>query len=186
MRIARPFCFIVAEIAHRIAAAFAQPNPLIRQRTLIFVNPGAVLKLRHRRINVTNSHSRERRAESARRHNRSGRSDHMNGFSNKPDYKTAQLCKQVFRILGLTLAGDCGDPVLQDLIVASVAPAPNAHHLLITFWLKPGDSPVDLLLVYQRLEKVKGLLRAAIAETIRRKKAPEIDFVLLPMNEVQS
>ncbi len=142
--------------------------------------------LRRRRIIVTNSHSRERRAESARRHNRSQRSDPMDGFSYKPDYKTAQLCKQAFRIISLTLAGDCRDPVLQGLIVASVAPAPNAHHLLITLWLKPGDSPPDFALVYQRLEQVKGLLRAAIAADICRKKVPEIDFVVLPMHEVQS
>ena len=110
----------------------------------------------------------------------------MDGFSHKPDYKAAQLCKQVFRIISLTLAGDCGDPVLQGLIVASVAPAPNAHHLLITLWLKLGDSPPDFASVYRRLEQVKGLLRAAIAADICRKKAPEIDFVVLPMHEVQS
>ncbi|MBL8799472.1 MAG: ribosome-binding factor A, partial [Planctomycetia bacterium] len=46
--------------------------------------------------------------------------------------KTLQLCKQVERALGLVLAAECGDPVLQGLQVIAVEPAPSSARLLIT------------------------------------------------------
>ena len=99
----------------------------------------------------------------------------------KPDYKTTALCKQVRRILSLALAGACGDPILQELIVDEVLPAPNAGHLLVHVLLRPrqdGPTPVDVLI---RLDRVHGLLRAQIAEGIARKRTPELSFNVLPI-----
>jgi ribosome-binding factor A len=133
---------------------------------------------------VKHFHSRSPRGGSARRHGHCNDSGYLEESQHKPDYKTAQLCKQTFRTLCQSLAGDCGDPVLQNLVLESVTPAPDASRLLVTVLAKPGDAPVDLTSILHRLEQVKGMLRAAVAEAIYRKKAPELTFLVLPMPEV--
>jgi hypothetical protein len=101
------------------------------------------------------------------------------GESPKPDHHTAALCKQVRRIVSTVLSGECGDPVLQDLLVEQVAPAPNASRLLITLFVRrPYATLVELLV---RLDAVKGLLRARIAEGTVRKRVPELAFLVLPI-----
>jgi ribosome-binding factor A len=94
----------------------------------------------------------------------------------KPDYKTAALCKQVARALALALAGECADPLLQSLQVDEVLPAPNAGRLLVRL-RAPNASPLEIL---PRLEHVRGLLRASIAASIARKRTPELLFAIIP------
>ena len=110
--------------------------------------------------------------------------DSRHSGSEKPDYKTAALCKQVRRAISLTLSGECGDPALQSLVVEDVLPAPNAGRLLVRL-RAPGahghEAIIDLL---QRLECVRGVLRACIAESIARKRTPELAFDILPMGPV--
>lgn len=131
---------------------------------------------------MKNFHRPNPRSRGARGHgHRSDLQGHAE-FHQKPDYKTAQLCKQAFHALSQSLAGDCGDPALQNLVLESVRPAPDASRLLLTVLAR---SPNDLTSVLQRLEQVKGLLRAAVASAIYRKKAPELMFLVLPMPEVQ-
>lgn len=130
---------------------------------------------------MKNFHSPNRR-RGARGHGHSSDLQGHEEFHQKPDYKTAQLCKQALRALSQSLAGECGDPTLQNLIVESVRPAPDASRLLLTVLATPQS---DLTYVLQRLEQVKGLLRAAVASAIYRKKAPELMFLVLPMPEVQ-
>ncbi len=95
----------------------------------------------------------------------------------KPDHKTAALCKQVQRALALALAGECADPLLQALLVDAVVPAPHAGHLLVRLLAREG-SPTDLL---ARLELVNGLLRNSIAQSIHRKRTPQLSFLILPI-----
>lgn len=95
----------------------------------------------------------------------------------KPDYKTAALCKQVGRALSLALAGECADPLLQSLLVEAVLPAPHAGHLLVRLMAREG-SPSEIL---PRLEQISGLLRSAIAQSIARKRTPQLSFEILPM-----
>ncbi len=97
----------------------------------------------------------------------------------KPDYKTAALCKQVRRALSLALAGECGDPVLQTLIVEEVLPAPNAGRLLVRLLLSTRDGSPSVIEVLERLERVHGLLRASVGEAIVRKRTPELSFDIL-------
>ena len=101
-------------------------------------------------------------------------------WGDKPDYKTAALCKQVRRILSLTLAGECGDPLLQELIVDEVLPAPNAGRLLVRVLLRarPDITLADIL---QRLAAVEGLLRHRVGESIARKRTPELTFDVTPL-----
>jgi hypothetical protein len=109
--------------------------------------------------------------------------DAPHGFGDKPDYKTAALCKQVRRALSLALTGDCADPVLQSLVVDDVLPAPHAGRLLVRVLLPAtggpgGPTAIDVL---TRLAQVEGLLRAKVGEAIVRKRTPELAFVVIPL-----
>jgi ribosome-binding factor A len=106
---------------------------------------------------------------------------HDHSRADKTDYKTAALCKQVRRILGMVLAGECGDPLLQSLLVEDVLPAPSAGRLLVRLLLPEGAGG-GVIECLQRLELVEGLLRARIAETIARKRTPELAFEIVPFH----
>jgi len=95
----------------------------------------------------------------------------------KPDYHSAALCKQVLRIVSGVLSGECGDALLQALVVERVVPAPNAGRLMIMVIARGDGAPAELLV---RLEAVKRMLRARIAEGIVRKRVPELTFLVLP------
>jgi len=103
-------------------------------------------------------------------------------FGGKPDYKTAALCKQVRRSVAMTLAGECGDEVLQSLIVDDVLPAPNAGRLLVRVILRSGDPTLTTIAVMERLAKVQGLLRGRIGEVIVRKRTPELSFEVMVLH----
>ena len=106
--------------------------------------------------------------------------DSHHAGSDKPDYKTAALCKQVRRAVALALSGECTDPELQSLIVQDVLPAPNAGRMLVRLiapHARGHEAIIDLL---QRLERVRGILRAHVAEMIARKRTPELTFDVLP------
>ena len=101
------------------------------------------------------------------------------------NYKDLQLCRQAFRTLSVTLAGGCGDDVLAGLAVRAVVPAPDATRLLVC--LEPAGrehDAADLLDALARLERVKPMLRREVAEALVRKRAPGLDFVILPPREV--
>jgi ribosome-binding factor A len=91
----------------------------------------------------------------------------------KPDYKALQLCRQVQRMLGLSLAG-LGDEILAELIVEDVTPAPNASHLLVHVVVPEHRSIVEVL---ERLDRATARLRAEVAQAITRKKAPGLSFM---------
>jgi ribosome-binding factor A len=94
--------------------------------------------------------------------------------SAKPDHKTQQLCRQVQRALALALAGECDDDILREVLVDSVAPAAGASTLIIHIAI-PSRIPASTVIA--RLENVKGFLRARIAESITRKRVPELVFI---------
>ena len=98
---------------------------------------------------------------------------------NRAARKTLQLCKQVERELSLALAGDCADPVLGDLQVLSVEPAPNSARLLVTVSPSPSAAPLDANEVTAHLARASGKLRCEIAAAIHRKKTPELAFCLI-------
>ena len=96
---------------------------------------------------------------------------------NKQDRKTQQLCQQVEQTLSLVLSGECSDELLQSLIVESVIPAPNAAQMLVTVSIESSheDTP-DPSVVLERLDRVVGRLRAEVAASITRKRAPGLKF----------
>ena len=97
------------------------------------------------------------------------------------DRKTQQLCREVHETLSFVLAGECDDPVLERLVVASVAPAPDASRLLVSLVVFPelDGGPTDLAEIEEHLERVRGKLRAEIAAAIHRKKTPQLAFELV-------
>jgi hypothetical protein len=102
-------------------------------------------------------------------------------WERKPDYKTAALCKQVRRAVSLTLAGECGDPVLQELLVDEVLPAPHAGRLMVRVMVRRAPGGPGVAEVLTRLGAVEGLLRARVGEAIVRKRTPELAFEVIPV-----
>ena len=90
--------------------------------------------------------------------------------------KTLQLCKQVERALSLALAAEFDDPVLRELRVLAVEPAPNSGRLLVTICLDATAEPIDPNHVVAHLARAAGKLRCEIAAAICRKKTPELAF----------
>lgn len=95
---------------------------------------------------------------------------------NKQERKTRQLCGQVAEAVSLALA-ECDDPVLNELLVEAVQPAPSASRLRVIVSAPPGASAPG---IFEALEKVRGYLRHEVAGQISRKRTPELCFELAP------
>src|SRR5690242_6929202 len=95
----------------------------------------------------------------------------------KGDRGVRRLCSQVREALTFALAGSCRDETLQSLYVEDVDPAPDATRLAVTVRV-PSD--VDVATAHGLLTCVLGLLRAEVAASIRRRRAPELVFRVLP------
>jgi ribosome-binding factor A len=83
-------------------------------------------------------------------------------------YKDRQLCRQVQRALSLALDGD-----LADLLVADVSPLAGCARLLVQVVIPDGADTPQML---ERLHVRSGQLRAQVARSISRKRAPELTF----------
>ena len=95
-------------------------------------------------------------------------------YSPKHHYKALQLCRQVRRVLTLSLGIGSGDDLLGQAYVLDVTPAPDATHLLVHVSVPKGASVIELL---ERLNRVAPALRAEVARAITRKRAPELSFI---------
>jgi ribosome-binding factor A len=93
----------------------------------------------------------------------------------RPGRKALQLCSQVAEVLAASFA-DCGDAVLRDLVVTSVAPAPNAGRLLVTVAAGPASEPRSVDEVLGHLHRAAGWLRTEVAAGVNRRKTPELMF----------
>jgi ribosome-binding factor A len=98
------------------------------------------------------------------------------GAAPSVDRKTLQLCRQVERTISLVLSGELDDDRVRDLMVMSVVPAPHSSHLLVTVQSSEVLSPEQLLEVDAALSSFRGRLRTAVAESINRRKAPDMSF----------
>ena len=90
--------------------------------------------------------------------------------------KALLLCGEAERTLSAVLAGECGDDVLRNLLVASVKPAPTSARLLVTVYLAAPMEGVDAGQVLARLERARGLLRSEVAAALHRRRAPDLMF----------
>lgn len=103
----------------------------------------------------------------------------------RDDRKDRQLCKQVYRTLCTLLAGGFADPVIQDLMVESVEPAPDASRLLVTVRPTTLADRVAPATVHQHLCRVATVLRIEVAAAICRRKAPELIYRVAGPEEVR-
>jgi ribosome-binding factor A len=90
-------------------------------------------------------------------------------------HKDLQVCRQVFDALTYALA-ELDDPVIDELVLVSVTPAPNAARVQVN--LVPAHAGVDREAALARLAKVAADLRAEVATEITRRRAPELAFHL--------
>ncbi len=104
----------------------------------------------------------------------------------RADRKAWQLCRQVAVTLDEVLA-ECGDSVLRDLHVVSVAPFPDASRLLVTL-TSIDDRPGGVIgagSVLNHLEHATGHLRCEIASAVTRKRAPVLVYQLVEPKAVE-
>jgi hypothetical protein len=112
-----------------------------------------------------------------RRHQRANDGQHR--FDARADRKTLQLCRQVQHALMLALAGECGDELLRDVCVESVEPLGGAGQLLVRI-APSASSPSPAAAVMARLDARAAMLRTIVAQSICRKRAPALSFVVVP------
>ena len=93
----------------------------------------------------------------------------------KHERKTAQLCEQVAEAISFALA-ECHNPLLADLFVESVDPAPSASRLRVVV---SADIDADGEAALDALDHARNFLRRQIAGEIHRKRVPELSFVLM-------
>ncbi len=104
----------------------------------------------------------------------------------RADHKAWQLCRQVAVTLDEVLA-ECGDGVLRDLHVVSVAPFPDASRLLVTL-TSIDDRPGGVIgagSVLNHLEHATGHFRCEIASAVTRKRAPVLVYQLVEPKAVE-
>ena len=100
--------------------------------------------------------------------------------------KTLQLCKQVERTLNLVLTGECSDDVLRDLLVTSVEPIDGTSQLLVTVQPFDTETSPDAIVIVEHLHRAKHRLRAAVAQSVNRRKVPDLCFQVGALPDVHS
>lgn len=90
--------------------------------------------------------------------------------------KQEQLCRQVEERLGLVLAGEIDDPLVQDLYVVGVHAEPGGANLIVSLAFPPGRDDRPTVEALRRLEALRPFLRGEIASAIHRKRTPGLTF----------
>lgn len=92
--------------------------------------------------------------------------------------------KQVAQAIDDALVCDCHDPLLNGLRVVDVQ-AIEGTHMLQVVCAVPADTPINQIdEVYMRLQLVKGMLRAAVASAVNRKRTPDFRLLVIPENHL--
>ena len=101
----------------------------------------------------------------------------------KEHQKNSQLCKQAEVAVQLALNG-LGDERVEGLAVVAVEADLNATRLIILLGAAREGSSINEAEACEALATATGLLRAAVAAAIHRKRAPSLTFRFLPPREV--
>jgi len=91
-------------------------------------------------------------------------------------HKDRQVCRQVFDALSLALA-DLDDPLLDDVALVAVDPAPDASRVVVTLTTRADIDPAT---VRARLLELLPDLRAEVAAELTRRRIPELTFHITP------
>ena len=95
----------------------------------------------------------------------------------RPDRKALQLARQVREALSWVLGSATGDDRLAACSVEAVEPLPGGNRLLVKVGVPP-DLPATE--VTQRLAAAAPALRAEVAQSITRRKVPELVYLAVP------
>ncbi len=93
--------------------------------------------------------------------------------------KAAQLCAQIRRALEFIVPDALASSAF-DVIVMDVQPAPNTGHFLVLLAPTSPLDNIDQQELEQELLHRSGVIRTAIAQSIRRRKVPTITFRIMP------
>ena len=91
----------------------------------------------------------------------------------KRHHKDLQLCRQVFDALTYALA-ELDDPIVDDLVLASVVPAPSASRVQVTLVPSRDDIEADVALAAVREHADE--LREEVAAEVTRRRVPELVY----------
>lgn len=89
------------------------------------------------------------------------------------DRKDLQLCRQVFDALTYALA-EIDDPIVDDLVLASVVPAPSSSRVQVT--LVPSRDDIDVDAALAAVREYRDELREEVAAEVTRRRVPELVF----------
>lgn len=89
------------------------------------------------------------------------------------DRKDLQLCRQVFDALTYALA-EIDDPIVDDLVLASVVPAPSSSRVQVT--LVPSRDDIDVDAALAAVREYSDELREEVAAEVTRRRVPELVF----------
>src|SRR4051794_17210089 len=95
--------------------------------------------------------------------------------------KDLQLCRQVFDALTYALA-EIDDPIVDDLALASVVPAPSASRVQVNLVAMRDDIDCDVALANVR--KHADELREEVAAEITRRRVPELVYRVVPRDQL--
>lgn len=99
-------------------------------------------------------------------------------------HKDLQLCRQVFDALTYALV-EIDDPLMDDLVLASVVPAPNASRVLVTLVAAREDlSSNERDAALEAIAANAGELREDVAAEITRQRVPELVFRIASRSEL--
>jgi ribosome-binding factor A len=90
-------------------------------------------------------------------------------------HKDLQVCRQVHDVLTYALA-ELDDPMIDELVLAHVTPAPNAARVMVTLVPSHSGIVVDSNAVLERLHEVAADLREEVASEVSRRRVPELVF----------
>lgn len=102
-----------------------------------------------------------------------GRESRDRGSERKQNYKAQMLCRQVQRVLSLSLT---------ELSVVDVTPGPDSSRLIVHVVIPRHMAVAEVL---ARLSEATPALRAEVARAITRKRAPELSFIPIAEAEVR-
>jgi len=88
-------------------------------------------------------------------------------------HKVYRLCRQVYDALMLALA-EIDDPLIDELVVARVTPAPNAARVQVI--LVPSRTEIDSTEALARIAEFADDLREEVAAEVSRRRVPELVF----------
>ena len=95
----------------------------------------------------------------------------------RPDRKALQLARQVREALSWVLGSATGDDRLAACSVEAVEPLPGGNRLLVKVGVPP-DVPASE--VTERLAAAAPALRVEVAQSITRRKVPELVYLAVP------